>query len=389
MDFKQVYELVNQATNEVLGETAILKEDLTNVVDIGDAIDNARAFDGYVRSLVNHIGKCIFVNRVYRGSVPSILMDGWEYGSILEKINCELPEAQENESWELTDGAEYNPNIFKAPKVEAKFYNKRVTFEIQMSFAEKQVKQSFSNAGQLNAFVSMIYTAVENALTIKIDSLIMKTINNLTGETYNDEDAGSGYGASSGIRAVNLLYLYNQKFSQSLTADECLTDKDFIRFASYTIGLYKDRLSKMSTLFNIGGKERFTPADSLHLVLLSDFDRSAKVYLYDANGQLKDGNLQLPSAEIVPYWQGSGTSYAFGDVSKVYAKTSDNHDVEITGILGVMFDHNALGVTNIDRRVTTNYNPKGEFYNNYYKFDAGYFNDFNENFVVFFVEDAT
>ena len=50
-----------------------------------------------------------------------------------------------------------------------------------------------------------------------------------------------------------------------------------------------------------------------------------------------------------------------------------------------MFDRDALGVTNLDRRVTTNYNPKAEFYTNWYKMDAGYFNDTNENFVVFFV----
>ena len=60
-----------------------------------------------------------------------------------------------------------------------------------------------------------------------------------------------------------------------------------------------------------------------------------------------------------------------------------------TGILGVMFDTNALGVSNLNQRVTSSYNARAEFYTNYYKLDAGYFNDLNENFVVFYIADAT
>ena len=56
-----------------------------------------------------------------------------------------------------------------------------------------------------------------------------------------------------------------------------------------------------------------------------------------------------------------------------------------TGVFSDPITLDSLGVTNLDRRVTTNYNAKAEFYNNYYKFDCGYFNDLNENFIVFFI----
>lgn len=383
MEVAQVYALVNDSTKEILGESAVLAEDLSNVVDIGTEIFNANAVDNYVRSLVNHIGKVIFVNRVYSGSVPSVLMDGWEYGSVLEKITAELPEATENESWELEDRTSYDPNIFYQPKVSAKFFNKRVTFEIPMSFTEKQVKESFSNASQLNAFLSMIYNAVEKSLTVKIDSLIMRTINNMIGETLVDEYGDTSYSADSGVKAVNLLYLYNDKFTKELTAEEAITDPDFIRFAAYEMGVYMTRLSRISSLFNIGGKDRFTPADMLHVVMLADFKKAANVYLQ--SDVFHDNFTELPNAEVVPYWQGSGLDYGFESVSAINIKTASGEDVEVSGILGVMFDRDALGVTNLDRRVTTNYNPKAEFYSNWYKFDAGYFNDTNENFVVFFV----
>lgn len=383
MEVAQIYSLMNGVTQEILGRENVVLEDLSNVVDVGNEILDVASVDAYVRSLVNHIGKVIFVNRVYTGSAPSVLMDGWEFGSILEKISTELPEAEENESWELQDGTSYDPNIFYKPKATAKFWNKRVTFEIPMSFTEKQVKQSFSNAAQLNGFLSMLYNSVDKSLTVKIDSLIMRTINNMTAETLFADIPGGNYSATSGIKAVNLLKLYNDKFGASLQPADALTNGEFIRFASYTMGLYSTRLAKMSTLFNIGGQERFTPKKFLHFVLLADFAEGANVYLQ--SDTFHNEFTSLPNHEEVPYWQGSGKSYAFSDISKIHVKTADNNTIEASGILGVMFDRETLGVSNVDRRVTTAYNPKGEFYNNFYKFDAGYFNDANENFVVFFV----
>lgn len=383
MDVKQIYNIVNPITSEILGETGLVAEDLSNIVDIGTQIINAGAVDAYVRSLVNHIGKVIFVNRVYSGKVPSVLMDGWEYGSVLEKVRVELPDATENESWELTDGASYDPNIFYKPTVTAKFFNQKVTFEVPMSFTEMQVKQSFSNASQLNAFISMIQTAVDKSMTVKIDSLIMRTINNMIGETFYAEVPGGTYTGRSGMKAVNLLYLYNQRYNQNLTAANAITDKDFIQYASYIMGLYIERLGSLSTLFNIGGTDKFTPRDLLHVVLLNDFKEAADDFLQSDTWHNKF--VELPKGEVVPYWQGSGTDYGFNSITGINVKTASGHDITATGIIGVMFDRDALGVTNLDRRVTTNYNPKAEFYNNWYKFDAGYFNDTDENFVVFYV----
>lgn len=394
MEVKQIHTLMNSVTGEVLGKSDLVAEDLSNVVDVGTEIFNANAIDNYARSLVNHIGKVIFVSRPYSGNVPSVMMDSWEFGSILEKISADIPEATENESWELTNGQDYSPNIFYKPSVSAKFFNSRVTFEVPMSFTERQVKESFSSAAQLNGFLSMLYNSVDKAMTVKIDGLIMRTINSMIAETLlADFTSGTGknvtvadFGSKSGIKAVNLLYLYNQKFGKTLTAAQAITDADFIRFASMQMSLYIDRMSKISTLFNAGGKERFTSADMLHVIMLSDFKAAAGAYLQ--SGTFHENYTALPNAETIPYWQGSGTGYGFNSVSAINVKTAGGKDVQAGGILAVMFDRDALGVTNLDRRVTTAYNPRGEFFTNFYKFDAGYFNDLNENFVVFYVKDA-
>lgn len=387
MKVTQIHQLVNSATEGMLGESEVLAEDLSNIVDIGKAVANSDNMDRYVKSLVNHIGKVVFVNRLYAGGVPSVLMDSWEFGSIMEKVSSDMPEATESDSWKLTDGADYSPDVFYQPSVSVKFFNSRTTFEIPLSFTEKQVKESFSNANQLNGFLSMLTTSVENSMTVKLDALIMRTINNMIGETVWSGLESSGGGAvdlqQDDIKAVNLLKMYNDATDSALAAEAAVTDPDFIRFATYQIGLYTDRMARISSLFNVGGKERFTPKDLQHVVLLSDFAKASNTFLLsDAQNQ---DRLALPEHETVPYWQGSGTGYGFGDVSKVNVKTSSKNDVEVTGVLGVVFDREALGVSNLDRRVTTNYNPKAEFYTNFYKFDAGFYNDLNENFVVFFV----
>ena len=384
MEVKQIYELMNGVTNEILGKSDLVAEDLSNVVDVGNEIFGATEVDGYVKSLVNHIGKVIFVNRPYTGNIPSLLMDSWEFGSVLEKISADIPNATENESWELENGREYKQDIFYKPSVSAKFFNKMVTFEVPMSFTEKQVKQSFSSAAQLNGFISMIYNAVDKSMTVKIDSLVMRTINNMIGETISAElGADETLADHTGTKAVNLLKLYNDKFGKEITANDCLTNADFIRFASYTMALYVDRLSKISTLFNVGGKERFTSAEYLHIVMLSEFKSSATAYL--SSDTYHENYVALPNSESVPYWQSSGTDYSFENTSKINVKIATGKDIVATGVLAIMFDRDSMGVCNSDRRVTTNYNAKAEFFNNYYKFDASYFNDLNENFVVFYV----
>ena len=351
MEVKQIYTLINSVSGEVLGKTDIVQEDLTGVVDLGTEVFNANAVDNYVKSLVNHIGKVVFVNRPYSGKVPSVLMDAWEFGSVLEKISADIPAATENDTWDLTDGETYSQDTFHKPTVTAKFFNSKVTFEVPLSITERQVKESFSSAEQLNGFLSMIYSAVEKSMTIKADALIMRTINNMVAETLKaDKKAFGGasvnYASASTVRCVNLLKLYNENKGTTLTAAKAITDPEFIRFASYQMGLYADRMQTVSTLFNVGAKERFTPVDMLHTVLLSDFAKAAQAYLY--SDTYNKEQVLLPNAETVPSWQASGKNYDFASVSTINVKSASGEAVNVSGVLGVMFDREALGVCNLD-----------------------------------------
>ena len=392
MDITQVATLVNSVNQEIIGASAILEEDLSNVVDVGKAIFDATSYDKYVNALVDHIGRVIFVDRKYSGELASLYRDNWEYGAVMEKIYVtDLPVAIENDTWKLTNGTSYDPNVFTQPAVAAKFYNKKTTFEVDLSIADIQVRSAFDSATQLNAFISMLMNSVDTALNIRLEGLSERCINTLIANTVYD-DISDLDPSKTGIKAINLLKLYNDQFGQSLAVADAIYNAEFIRFAALVMGRYTERLKKVSTLFNCGGLVRFTPADKQHVILLSDFAAAAGAYLQ--SDTYHNEFTALPKAITVPYWQGSGTAYDFDSISKVHIDIVDPSDdtktieVEWGGVLGVVFDHDAAGITNDKRRVTSNYNAKAEFTNMFYKQDANYFVDLNENCVVFFIGEG-
>lgn len=382
MKVTQIKDLVNNSLKETIGTSALLNEDLSNVVDTGKELfsQDDNTIDNFVHKLVDRVGLTVFNNRIYQGSAPSILASSWEFGSVLEKVDAEPQDAEENDSWNLQDGKSYDPNIFYQPKVTAKFFNSKITFDIPLSFTQMQVKSAFNSASELNGFMSMLMNTVTNSMTVNLDNLIMRTINNMTAQTIN---------GAKGLTVVNLLDGYNKQSGQTLTSAKALQDKDFIRYANLVVNTYKDRISKISTLFNQGGKKRFTPSTNQHLVLLSDFASASKVYL--ESDTIHNDNVQLTNYETVPYWQGSGTDYGFDSISSIDVSIKDGSatkEVKASGILGLLFDTNATMVSCSNQRVTTNFNPKAEFYTNFTKYDASYLNDLNENFIVFMIKDG-
>lgn len=386
MEVNQIYQILNTATTEVLGDSVIVNEDLSNIVDVGAAVFNNNSFDNYSHALVDKIGRMVFVNRPYRGAAPSIIMDEVTWGSVMQKVSSELPDSTENESYALTNGTSYDPNVFKAPQVYEKFYAKYVTFEVDRSITERQLRSAFNSVSEMDSFISMIFNEIEKVFTVNLDNLAFRTINSFIGDTlYTEYNSGSTFTGASHTKAVNLLYLYNTNINTgtALTAAEAMHTPAFLRYAAYIMGLYSDRLTRMSTLFNIGGKERFTPKDMQHFILLADFAKAADVYLQ--SDVWHNEYTALASHDTVPFWQGSGTGFAFDDVSAINIKTGSGNTVSATGVIGVLFDRDALGVHGVERWVTSQFNAKADFVNYFYKYRCGYMNDPDENFICFFV----
>ena len=379
MEMTQIYQIVNETTAQVTGTEPVADVDCNDIVDAGAEVLETDKVDHYVKSLIDRIGKVVFVNRPYSGGTPSVMMDSWEYGAVLEKIQYEgLPEAEENDTWNLEDRHSYDPNIFYKPSASAKFFSERRTFDIPMSFAQRQIKSAFTSSGQLQAFFSMIETAIGNGMTVKMDSLVEATINNFMATTYGDGTANA--------RVVKLLTDYATFTGKTApSAANALSDPEFIRFCAFIMKRKAVQMQKLSTVFNAGGKYRHTPSDRLHMILHADFAAAADAYLQ--SDTYHNEFVALPGADKVAFWQGSGTGFAWGDTSKIIVTPrGESSPVTIENIVGVMFDRDALGVTGYNRRTPSKYVAKAEFYNYWYKEDAGYFNDYNENFVVFLAD---
>ena len=377
MKVTQIAAILNTINAEVIGESAVVKEDLSNIVDVGREVLGAVDIENYTRSLIDRIGRVVFWDRTYNSTAPNILKDSWEFGSIMEKIRCELPDVEENPSWKLTKGQSYDPFIFNPPTVKAKFFNSKTTFEIPISFVEEQIKSAFTSASEMSRFFAMIENRVIMKMTLCTDSMIMRTINNLIAEKF-----------AANNNVINLLANYNTEKGTTLTAAKALSDKEFLRYACKQISLYSDYLTRASMLFNDKGYVTFTPKENQKIVMLSEFDKSAEVYLY--SDTYHNNFVQLDGYTTVPYWQGSGTgdNFDFDEISKISVKTASGTDVEKTGIIGVIFDENACAVCNENPRTTSQYNAKGEFINYFHKWDCSYINDTNENCIVFVVADT-
>ena len=398
MEVKQIYAIVNDVRDQVLGKKDVAITDLQGIVETGNEIFNANQVDNYVKALVNRIGREVFVARKYSGGAPSVLMDAWEFGSVMMKVSGDLYDVEKNDSWDLKDKTNYPQDVFHKPNVSVKFFNGKTTFSVKISVAEIQVKESFTSLEKMNSFFSMIFTDIDNTLQVDVDNLVMLAIGNFIGETiWEDYKTNTGtelepvwelgsLSAKSGVRAINVLKLFNDQFSKSLTTSQARFDPDFLKFFASLQFKYVGYLSKMSRLHNIGGKARFTPNDRLHYVILDDIKANANAYLQADT--FNDEYTKLPNAEGVSFWQGSGSltsAFTFDQMSKISLVTSGGHEITTTGVLSVMFDRDALGVLCKNKRVKSHVTELEEFTTYKYIEDGEYFNDFNENFIVFFM----
>lgn len=372
--------------DQVTGEKAVANEDLSNIVDIGKTVldytgqsnDN---FDSFMRSLIDQVGKITIGNRTYVSQAPNILKDSWEYGSIMQKVRVSVPEVRDNASWDLFNYPKQNeayPDPFELskPGATAKFYNSKNTYEIPITLADYQLKEAFQSASQFGAFIAAIENRIRMKQTLCNDGLIMATIDNLVGLTLS----------GNGGKTINLLTAYNAIAPTTITADKALTNTEFLRFAAMTIAKYKKYVAQASAKYNAGNYITFTPADKLKFIANTEFAKAMDAYLYADT--YHNEFVELNGYSEVPFWQGSGI--ADGDRLTIDVSVDVNGTataVKNTGVLAVMFDDEAAAVCNENYRTTSIYNPRGEYTNYFYKYDAMFMNDVEENCIVFTISD--
>lgn len=373
----QIYTLVNEVSKESMGEQAISVKDTSTLVALGDAVLKSDVdTENFMNALVDRIGRTVFSVRRYESTAEGMVRHPFEFGCIVQKIYVDLPEAKENNSWEIGK-SEYEPKFAPVikPSVKQKLFNKITTWEIDVTIPDFMLRTAFTNEIAMATFIDAIFTSMDNMMQLALENNA-----NLTRASFI---ARKIHGAKP-CGAINLLHEYNTLTNATLTVPQALMNAEFLAWASREINLWVKRITKMSTLFNEEGYKRHTPKDKLVVNLLQDFTSACDTFL-GAN-TFHDELVKLPMFEPVAYWQGSGTGFNFEDTSKISVKIDATTTVTESGIIGVIYDYEAMGVTLKERRDTAERNNHDEYTNYYNKANIGYFNDMSENGIVFYLK---
>lgn len=378
MDIKQVATILNTINREMTGETSIVNEDLSNIVDVGKQLtadmtaeEIIKYMDNYAKKIIDKVGRTIIVDRTYKSTAPNIIRDSWEYGGIMEKVRVTVGDLEDDTTYDLTAGDTPEQFKYTPADLSAKYYDKYDTFMTQISIPEKTLRSAFNSAQDMNRLISAIENKVATKMSYSTDNLIRRTVNNMMLEVAKDPNSS---------RFVRLLTLYNtgRTGADVLTATMALKTPDFLRFAIGTINKYRRLMQELSTAYGGDGYVNFTPIENQKLILQADFVENARVNMESDtfNSELVKINGDF---DTVSYWQSPNNPMKV----QGFPASGSNAVVSPPEILGVLFDEDACAVELEDNQVTSNFAANGRFYNYFHYADARYMNDMSENVVIF------
>lgn len=378
MDIKQVATILNTINQEMTGETAIVSEDLSNIVDVGKQLtadmtaeEITKYMDNYTKKIIDKVGRTIIVDRAYKSTAPNIIRDSWEYGGIMEKIRVTVGDLEDDTTYDLTAGDTPEQFKYTPADLSAKYYDKYDTFMTQISIPEKTLRSAFNSAQDMNRLISAIENRVATKMAYSTDNLIRRTVNNMVLECAKSN------------RYVSLITLFNQGRAQAdqLSPNQpeiAVKNADFLRFAIATINKYRRLFTELSTQYGGEGYVNFTPIENQKLILQADFVEGAMV-----NMESDTFNKELVQIkgdfDEVSYWQAARDAFHI----KGTPASGGNAITTFPAVIGILFDEDACAVELEDNQVTSNYAANGRFYNYFHYANARYMNDMSENVIVF------
>lgn len=399
MKVNQISSMLNEVFGGILGEDGLFAADLSNVVDAGRVITGSTDvfgdnFDNYAGKIIDKVGRTVFWDRVYTAEDLGLWRDSFEYGSVLEKIRCEVGDYSDNCEWKLTDGSgngtpDYNDSIsdhiqemfkFYPATVQAKYFNAKTTFKTTISITRRQLKSAFNSAADLARFIGMIEQRVRTKMEISKNQLQKMVIANLIGEHI-----------AQGKQVIDLAAMYRTETgTQAGGFADAMINKDKCRYIAQKMTFFREMMAEPSKLYSATGTfYNHTPVELSRLIVLADLDSGLKFNVY--GDTYNEEFVKLNNYKTVPFWQTSGDSIgadSVSDRSGINVTTSNGNVVVRNNILGVLFDRDAAMICNEAPDVRTQYNPDGNFTNFFYCADCSYYNDFDENCIVFVWGDS-
>lgn len=389
MKVKQIAAMLNDVFGEILGD-GLITENLNNIVSAGTIITSSTQFgdnfDNYAAAIVDKVGRTVFADRVYRAKDLGIWRDSWEYGSILEKIRCDVGDYEDNCEWDLTKmgttSLDYNENIqnhieeifkFYPANIQAKYFNMKTTFKTVISLTRKQLKSAFNGASEMARLIGMIENRIMSKMEIAKDQLQRRALINMMAHNIKRGvgvkccDVKAEYEAAGGPVINNL--------------SAALKDPDFLRFLAKKMTMDREFMTEPSKVFNNGTFYTHTPIEDSRLIVLADVDKGLQFNLY--SDTFNEEFTKLNNYKTIPFWQATNNAMGIDTRSTIHVTDTDGDEVLQSGILGVLFDRNGVAACNEDPDVRTAYNPDGNFTNYFYCYDCSFYNDFDENSIVY------
>lgn len=372
MAVKKIYEIVNSVNSQTMGITDLTVVDEQGLISLGQTVlaTNGLA-DTWLNALAQRIGRTIISFREYKSKYSDMVLDSLKWGNIVQKIKVSMPEATEDESFNLVDGQSIDMYKVANPKMAQSFFTNETPYQFYVTVKRTQLEEAFTSEGAMNGFVGAIYGEVQNAIELSLESLARNCINNFIAERLKSDKC-----------TFNLLKMYNDETSKKLTVNTCKHDKEFLAYCVSRINLISKYMENMTKIYNDGTQTRHTPKTLQHLRILEDFEsRLETVVQYQA---FRDGYVKLNNYHTTSFWQNIKSP------DSIRVKPSSDNTTEITqnNIIGILYDRDALGLYKKDSwNSTTPFNSAGGYYNTYYHHKELYFNDLSENFVVFYLAD--
>ena len=367
MTTDHIFSLVNAVNQQAFGSTALAVTDASSLVSLGNVVlSSSTNTEAFLNTLLQRIGRTIMDYRRYRNRLGDMVLNDFEYGAILQKVKVHMPDAIDDPSYDLTDGQSVDPWTVYKPDVEQKLFIKRTPYMFAQTISRKGLKEAFTSAEQMGGFISAVMGEMRNAVEVALENLGRTTINNFIAE------------AEGTSRTINLVTEYNAAATAELTATTAMFNRDFLAYAIRRINETFDMMQSMTSLYNDGSVERFTPREDVRVKMLSSFVRAAETVV-----QYSAFHEQLVSVdntfEVMPFWQAAQTPSGIH-----VTRASDDGDKTVNNIIAIAHDRDALGIYQIDEEiVTTPLNAKALYYTTYNHQQQLWFNDLSENFVVF------
>lgn len=380
MKINQIYTLINSVARQMWGEDAITVTDLTGLISMGKSVINSSTDrDLFLNTLVDRIGKTVIRTLDLELDFPNLMVNEFEWGAIIQKINVQPVMAKANKSVQITEEG-FTPNQFDIDVVEVSqtFFTDANTWEFDYTIPDKLLNSAFTSEAGLASFISAIMSAVSDSMTMALNNMAYMAIDNFVAEKIK---------GNNGI--VNILALYNAQFPNATeTQASCITSKEFARYASMVMNNYVKYLSKPSKLYNMGGMVRATARDNLHILISADWASAFDSYL--SSDTWHNDLVSLPNYKEFVTLQGTGTTSPnwIDNTSINIVPSSGGEAIEQTGIIGIFADRQAIAYGYTDMYSGTDRNNRNRYTNFTYSCVKQFLNDVSENGICFIVADA-